>query len=205
MKNPRMNAAKSGVFIKSLSAGLSLCALLCAGGCAKPPVEEMENAASAVTRAENDPDAVRYAAAILTRARDALSSMRSEAEAKRYGSAKSFAAEAISAAERAIAAGRAGAVLAREEAASLLDQVKNSLEETGKSLENAKTVQGIALDFNILDRDYDGARRIAAQAELSLAGENYQDSIGKSRTARGMLSDINSEISGAVISGSRKE
>ena len=200
------NAGTPGVLLKrGLPAALVICALLLAGACAKPPTEEMENAASAVTRAENDPDAVTYAAATLSRARDALSRMRSEAESKRYDSAKSFAAEAVSAAEKAIADGRSAAARAREEAASLLGQVKTSLEETGKSLENAKTVQGIVLDFNALDQDYDSARRTTAQAEVSLAGNNYQDSMDKSRTARGMLSVIDGKISGAAISVSRKK
>jgi hypothetical protein len=201
-----INTVKPGVLLmKGLPAGLLICALLLVSGCAKPPTEEMDNAASAVTRAENDPDAVTYAASTLSRARDALSRMRSEAESKRYDSAKSFAAEAISAAEKAIADGRTAAARAREEAASLLGQVKTSLEETGKSLENAKTVQGIVLDFNALDQDYDSARRTTAQAEASLAGNNYQDSADKSRTARGMLSIIDSKISGAAISVSRKK
>jgi hypothetical protein len=45
----------------------------------------------------------------------------------------------------------------------------------------------------------------AAPAELSLAGNNCQDSIGKCRTIRGMLTTINSKISGAAISVSRKK
>jgi flagellar biosynthesis/type III secretory pathway protein FliH len=184
---------------------LLICALLLAAGCAKPPTEEMENAASAVTRAENDPDAVTYAASTLARARDALNRMRAEAEAKRYDGAKNYAAEAVSAAEKAIADGRAAALRAREEASSILGQVRISLEETGKSLENAKTVPNIILDFEDLDQDYDSARRTTAQAELSLAGNNYQDSIDKSRTARGMLTVIDGKISGAAISVSRKK
>jgi flagellar biosynthesis/type III secretory pathway protein FliH len=179
--------------------GLSLLA------CAKPPTEEMENAASAVTRAENDPDAVTYAGSTLTRARDALNRMRAEAESKRYDAAKNYAAEAVSAAEKAIADGRAAAAQAREEASALLGQVKTSLEETGKSLENAKEVKNTNLDFNALDQDYDSARRNTAQAELSLAGNNYQDSIEKSRTARGILSGIDTRLAGAVTAVSRKK
>jgi vacuolar-type H+-ATPase subunit I/STV1 len=178
---------------------------LLAAGCAKPPVEEMENAASTVTRAENDPDAVTYAAGTLSRARDALTRMRSEAESKRYDAAKSYAAEAVSAAEKAIADGRAAAAQTREEASALLGQVKTALEETGKSLDKARDVRNIDLDFNTLDRDYDSARRTAAQAEVSLAGNNYQDSIEKSRTARGILSGIDTRIAGAATLVSRKK
>jgi hypothetical protein len=174
-------------------------------GCAKPPTEEMENATTTVTRAENDPDAITYAASTLARARDAISRMRSEAEAKRYDAAKNYAAEAISAAEKAIADGRAAATRTREEAATLLTQVKTSLTETGTSLENAKGVKNIDLDFQSLDQDYDSAQRTTAQAEVSLAGNNYQDSIDKSRTARGILSVINTKVSGAAVSVSRKK
>jgi hypothetical protein len=185
---------------------LALLALsLLAAGCAKPPTEEMENAASAVTRAENDPDAITYAASTLNRARDALTRMRSEAEAKRYDAAKSYAAEAVSAAEKAIADGRAAAARVREEASTLLDQVKTTLEETGKSLDKARNVRNIGLDFDTLDQDYDNAQRTAAQAEVSLAGNDSQDSIEKSRTARAILSGIDTRVAGAAVSVSRKK
>jgi hypothetical protein len=195
-----MNSGLTGVLILALGV-LSLLA----AGCAKPPTEEMENAASAVTRAENDPDAVLYAGSTLARARDALNRMRGEAESKRYDAAKSYAADAQSAAEKAIADGRAAAGRAREEASTLLGQVKTTLEETGKSLDKAREIRDIDLDFNTLDQDYDSAQRTTAQAELSLAGNNYQDSIEKSRTARGILSGIDTRIAGAATSVSRKK
>jgi hypothetical protein len=178
---------------------------LLAAGCAKPPTEEMENAASAVTRAENDPDAVNYAAGTLTRARDSLNRMRAEAESKRYDAAKNYAVEAAAAAEKAVADGRAAAARIREEASTMLGQAKTSLEETGRSLEKAKGVENIDLDFAVLDQDYNSARRSTAQAELSLAGENYQDSIDNSRTARGVLSGIDTRITGAAVLVSRKK
>jgi hypothetical protein len=165
----------------------------------------MENAVSAVTRAENDPDAVTYAAGTLTRARDALNHMRAEAESKRYDAAKNYAAEAVSAAEKAVADGRAAAARNREEASTLLGQVKTSLEETGESLGKAKGVQNIDLDFVLLDQDYDNARRSTAQAEVSLAGDRYQDSIDNSRIARNILSGIDSQIAGAAVLVSRKK
>ncbi|MDR2102358.1 MAG: DUF4398 domain-containing protein, partial [Treponema sp.] len=85
-----------------LIAGLVILAFF-QGGCAKPPTEEMNNAAAAVTRAENDADAVTYAGNLLVRARDTLTRMQIEAEAKRYDAARALAAEAISAADKAIA------------------------------------------------------------------------------------------------------
>ena len=78
----------------------------------------MENAEAALVRAENDPDAAAYAGNTLLRARDALASMRAEAEAKRYDAAKTYAAEAVNAAEKAVNDGRAAAARAGEEAAA---------------------------------------------------------------------------------------
>jgi hypothetical protein len=207
MQNHKISKNKANSrALKAAALILALATLaILAAGCAKPPTEEMEKAASAVTRAENDPDAAAYAASTLNKARTALNQMRTEAESKRYDEAKNYAAEAINAAEKAIADGRAAAARIREEASTLLGQVKTSLEETAKSLKNAREVKNAGLNFNALDQDYDSARRSAAQAELSLAGNDYQDSIEKSRTAKDILSGINTTLSGAVTSVSRKK
>jgi hypothetical protein len=174
-------------------------------GCEKPPVAEMEAAESAVIRAENDSDAINYAGTSLTRAREALSRMREEAASKRYDAAKNYAAEAIGAANKAISDGRAASVRAREEAAALLATVKGTLEETGQTIDNAKTVKNIDLDFNAVDQDFDTARQTTDQAEVSLAGNKYQDSMEKSRAARGILGDISARIAGATVVVSRKK
>jgi hypothetical protein len=63
--------------------------------CAKPPTEEMDNALAALTRAENDPDAVMYAANLIARARSALTQLQAEAAAKRYDAARTYAQETI--------------------------------------------------------------------------------------------------------------
>jgi hypothetical protein len=165
----------------------------------------MDAAESAVIRAENDSDAVTFAGSTLARAREALNRMREEAASKRYDAAKNYAAEAVAAAGKAISDGRAASARAREEAAALLATVKDSLEETGHSIGNAKAVENIDLDFNQVDGDFDTARRTADQAEVSLAGNNYQDSMEKSRTARGILGDISARIAGAAITVSKKK
>jgi hypothetical protein len=174
-------------------------------GCAKPPVAEMDAAESAVIRAENDSDAVNFAGNSLARARDALNRMREEAASKRYDAAKDSAAEALSAANKAISDGRAASARAREEASALLATVKDSLGKTGEAIDNARAVENIDLDFDAVDQDFDNARRTTDQAEVSLAGNKYQDSMEKSRTARGILGDISSRISGAAVAVSRKK
>ncbi|MDR1586211.1 MAG: DUF4398 domain-containing protein [Treponema sp.] len=174
------------------------------GACAKPPVEEMNNAQDAVTRAENDADAVFYAGSALARARDALNRMQTEADAKRYDAAKSYAAEAVAAADKAIADGRAGAARARNEAAALIAGLKPALTETGQGLKAAQSAR-LALDFASLNRDFEAARLSAEQAEIALSGNQYQDAIDKGNSARAGLSDINQKLSEAASAISRKK
>jgi hypothetical protein len=186
-------------------AGIAVLLTLFWAACAKPPLAEMDAAENAVIRAENDSDAVNFAAGSLVRAREALSRMQEEAASKRYEAAKNYASEAVMAADKAINDGRAASARAREEAAALLATVKDSLEETGRYIDTAKAVEHIDIDFNQVDQDFDFARRTTDQAEVSLAGNRYQDSMEKSQTARGILGDISSRITGAAITVSRKK
>jgi len=182
-----------------------VCVLLALGitGCAKPPTEEMNMAVEAVTRAENDADAVLYAGNTLARARDTLNRMRAEAESKRYDAAKTLAAEAIAAAERAVADGRTGAARAREEAASLLLSLRPEIEQTGQGIQSARNA-GLRLDYNELNRDYEAARQSADQAEVALAGNRFQDALERGRSSRAALSGINQKLTDAVTSISSK-
>jgi hypothetical protein len=182
-----------------------LLAVFFAASCAKPPVQEMDAASSAVTRAENDADAVAYASGTLARARDALNRMQTEAEARRYDAAKTFAAEAVSAAEKAIADGKTGAARTREDAEGLVMGLRGSIPETESSIRAAKRAGNLQVDFNAVDRDFETARRTADQAEVSLAGNNYADAVEKGRTARGMLGDIDGRLSSAATAASRKK
>jgi hypothetical protein len=174
-------------------------------GCAKPPVEEMENAEAALARAENDPDAVTYGNASIIRARDARTNMRAEAAAKRYDAAKTYAQDVISSAERAIADGKTGAQRSRDEAAASLNGAQTSLGETQKNIDAAKEVKGLQLDFDGVDGDYASARSQADQAQSSLNAADYKGSLEKSQSARSLLGDINARISQASIATSRKK
>jgi hypothetical protein len=186
-----------------LAIALALAALI--SGCAKPPTEEMENAEAALTRAENDPDAVAYGNASIIRARDALVNMRAEAAAKRYDAAKTYAQDAVTAAERAIADGRTGAQRAREEASASLNGARSSLGETQKNIEAAKDVKGIQLDFEEIDRDYDVSQSQTDQAQSALNVGDYKGSMERSQSARSLLGDINTRISQASIVTSQKK
>ena len=173
-------------------------------GCAKPPTAEMDNAVEMVTRAENDIDAVTYGSGSLSRARNALASMRTAAASKRYDSAKSYAAEAVTAAQRAIEEGRTGVNRAREEATSLLSELRPLIIETEQGI-NAAKAAGLPLDFDSVNRDFETACTNADQAQASLSAGQYQESSNRSRTARSGLITINQQLSGTATSVSRKK
>ncbi|MDR2602803.1 MAG: DUF4398 domain-containing protein [Spirochaetaceae bacterium] len=173
--------------------------------CAKPPVEEMNNAIAAVARAENDPDVMAYAVNSLARAREALSNMQTEADAKRYEQAKKFALDAENLAERAIADAKNFIGRQKDEAASALSLMKEALVTTEDTLQNAHASGGKGLDLPRLDNDFASARQTAGQAEMANEESRYGEAIEHSQNARSALSLITSEISQAAISANRKK
>jgi len=183
---------------------IALVVAVLAAGCAKPPTAEMNNATEAVTRAENDSNAVTYAGGSVARARDALTRMNAEAAAKRYDSARSYAAEAVTAAERAINDGRAGAERARSEASNFIADLKPLVAETEQGI-NAARAARLPLDFKSIDNDFDTARSNVAQAEAAYAGSRYGETIDRGRAARVILNGINQQLSTATLGVTRRK
>ena len=179
--------------------------ILALAACAAPPVEDMQKAQDAVMRAESDADAVAYAGSSIVRARDALTRMQDEAEAKRYDAAKNFAVEAVSYAEQAIADGRTGVARAMDEAANLINSLAGPLAETAGALNAVRSVEGIQLDFDSLVRDLSTAQNTYDEAWQSFNADNYRDTIEKGQAVRSMLADINARITDAAIVTSRKQ
>ena len=169
--------------------------------CATPPKEDMDKALDAVFRAESDPDAVAYAPLLLVRARDALTRMQSEADAKNYDEARRFAAEAVNNAERAISDGRTAAARARDEAANLLATLPNTLAETSSTVNAAGGLPGL----DELSGEVDLARNTYDNAQQHFEEENYIDAISNAETVRSLLSDVNTRINGAAGVASRKK
>lgn len=179
--------------------------ILLLAACATPPTEEMNKAYDAVTRAENDADAVSYAGNTLTRARDALTRMQNEADAKRYDMAKTYATQAINSAERAIADGKAGAARAREEASTLVEDLGVPLVETGEALSSARNVENISIDYGALSENLNTARETYDEARQNLAEEKYPEAVAQGETVRSTLAEINTSINEAVEATSRKK
>jgi hypothetical protein len=174
-------------------------------GCAKPPVEEMNNAIAAVSRAENDPDVVNYAANSLLRAREALAQMQGEADAKRYDAAKRLAGDAQTLAEKAISDSRAAALRVREEAETAVRAMQNALTETNQTLNDAHRSRPAGVNITQLDQDFAAARNDADQAVIAQAESRYREAVDTSQRVRAALSAITSSLSQAVISTSRKK
>ncbi|MDR1148233.1 MAG: DUF4398 domain-containing protein [Spirochaetaceae bacterium] len=174
-------------------------------GCAKPPTEEMNNAIAAVSRAENDPDVVNYAAPSLARARETLAQMQAEADAKRYDAAKRLAADAQALAEKAVDDGRAAVARAREESENAIRLMQNSLSETEQVLTDASRSKPAGVNLPQLEQDFEDARGIASQAVAAQSGNRYSEAVDKSQTVRAALSSITSRLSQSVISVSRKK
>ena len=186
--------------IKIVSVIIAL--VLMGTACASPPTTEMNNAIAAVTRAENDPDAVFYAGNTLIRARDALNRMQAEADAKRYDAARSYAAEAIAAADTAIADGRAGTIRARDEATALVQGLPAAIAETDQNIRAARGA-GLDLNFPALNHDLENVRQDTSQAESFLSANMFQDALDMGRTAQSGLTDINLRLSAAALAVSR--
>jgi hypothetical protein len=172
--------------------------------CATPPTEEMNAAHDAVIRAENNANAVTYASNTLIRARDALTRMQSEADARRFDAALNFSAEAISLADRAIAEGNAAAALAREEAAHLLDSLGVPLAQTTDAFNAAEQARVLDLDYDALALDLLTARENYYNAQRNFEENNYRDAIIQGQNARVILSDINADMNRAAQLAVRK-
>jgi len=179
--------------------------VLAFSACTVPPLEEMQKARDAVTRAENDADAVTYAGNLVVRARDALTRMESEADSKRYDAVKEYAIEAINNAERAISEGQSAKERSKSEASALLDALKSLLTETQNAINKARSVPNILLDFNALTQDLNQARKIYDEAQQSFQAGNNLDAVAKGQSARTLLSDINTRINEAAFETSRKQ
>jgi hypothetical protein len=172
--------------------------------CARPPIDEMNEAEEAVARAENDPDAVTYSGSLITRAQDALALMYEEADAKRYDSAINYANEAIELADRAINEGLTASLRARQEALAAVSAVRPQILETESRIETAKAAD-LPLDFNSIDSEFDATRRTYDQAQSAVSASRYQEAVFLSNNVRAGLNGINQKLGSSVMAVSRKK
>ncbi len=215
-------------YVSILSALISIFAVLALSACAKPPSEEMENAAAALARAENEPNVVEYAGNTLTQAQNAYRRMNEAANAKQYDEAKLLAEEAINLAERAVSEARRAAeakVLAdageaktaeeaaavdndekaRSDASNLINAVKSSVAEAEQALKNAQTVRNIELNTNAILHEIEMAKQLIQEAEASLAEKKYEEAEDTAADARSAVSTAMTLIAEAARERSSKK
>jgi hypothetical protein len=201
-------------YVSILMALITILAVLAVSACAKPPAAEMENAAAAVTRAENEPNILTYAEETLRQARSSLTRMNDAASTKQYDEAKLIAQETINFAERAITEARTGAERAAEaariaatqssaNAENLIRTVKASIAETEQALENAQN--NIPLDASAIVYQIETAKELIQDAEASLAANNYKEAEDTAAEARSSISNAMSLIAEAARQSSRKK
>ncbi|MCL2230987.1 MAG: hypothetical protein FWC01_07810 [Treponema sp.] len=166
-------------------------------GCAKPPEAEMAAAREAVFKAENDSNAVEFGGASLARARASLRLMQEEADAKRYDSAKTHAADAITAANRAVADGRANSQRAVTETDSLISTLRIEIEEATRNVNGAR-YSNLRLDYDALDRALADAHNTTDQAAQDQAEGRSQQALDRARIVRSNLSEINQMVASAA-------
>jgi hypothetical protein len=187
---------------------VSICVVLffaLASSCAKPPVEEMEAAREAVTRAENNANAVAYAESGVRRARSALERMDEEAKAKRYDSAKAAAAEAVAAAEKAISDGQAASARTADDASNLIVSVKTEIQAAEQALDTAWKNGVKNINFGALNETAEEAWKSVERAEMSLAQGRAQDALNDAGQARRSAAQITLALSEGTRAGSRKQ
>jgi hypothetical protein len=175
------------------------------GSCAKAPLAEMEAANAAFTKADADADAKAYAPESLSKARDIVSRMKTESDAKRYDAAKSLAKEATEASEKAIRDGASAKLKAKDDSGAAIKAAKDALAEVRKAFAAAKGVRRIKLDVKAVDQDVQDAAKGISAAEGDASKADYRSALSKAQTARTKLADVQQRISEAVrATGAKK-
>ncbi|GMO47423.1 MAG: hypothetical protein Ta2G_02860 [Termitinemataceae bacterium] len=173
--------------------------------CGKPPLDEMNNAVAALSRAENNPDVPIYAAGSLSRARAAVESMQSESDGRRYDAAKQLAEEAIILSEKAISDAQTAIARSKEDAQNAIESLDAAINEADQTIKDARRSGQKGIDFSEIGKEFEAAKLNAEEAKLANADRKYREAIDKSQNARGQLTSITSKLSQTVIATNRKK
>ncbi|MDR0908257.1 MAG: DUF4398 domain-containing protein [Spirochaetaceae bacterium] len=172
--------------------------------CSKPPTAEMDAARAALANAENDPDAASYSANAIARAKDLLAQMEAASQAGNYDSAKSLAAEVVSAANKAIEDAKTAAAQAQNDAQTAINAAKTLMNETTASLENAKGAK-LKLDFAGLEGEMTQAQSTIDLSQTDYNNGRYNDAKQKAENARSAIASVQSRVAeGAQVVNRKK-
>jgi len=184
---------------------ISLTLILALGSCAKPPTAEADAARAAVAAAESNPDVPMYAANTLARAKDSLSRMQNELDAKKYESAKTLALETVKIADEAAAEAKTAKERVKASASSVFDSLKKNIAETEKALAAAGKTRGIKLDFTAASAELAAIKKAMDAAGSDFNSGAFKTSLEKGESAQSRLTALNRLISDAVRDASKKK
>lgn len=192
---------QSGYRNQSLLAVVVALAVVVLTGCSEVPTTDIEVADQALARARAA-GAADYAADSLKAAEDARAQLDTELKAQEqrfalvrsYDRALELAAASKSAADRAEQDAVEARTVAREEAATLIAEVRTSLIEVKGLLDKAPRGKGSEVDLAALRTDLTGIETAVAELDSSFAAGNYLDAKTRAQAARENAARIESEI-----------
>lgn len=196
--------ARPGITIAITAITIAI-AIAVIASCAQPPEEEMAAARQAVQEAERNPDVPQYAPRPLEEARQLLSQMESAAENRQHDTARTLAGQARTTAQRAVQDATTAKDNARTRARAAITAATSSMEEAQNTLDNARGVSGVRLDFQAIRSDLDTQAREIAAAETAFGNDQFAEAESRAENARSSLSELVQRISDAVrVASGRK-
>lgn len=169
-----------------LSAFMLVALLFTAGGCAKPPEQEMADARSAMENARSL-KAELYAFEGYKKALEAHSKAQQAFEAKQYREAKRFAIRTKEEADASILIARKNMESLREEARRAIDVLDSTLSEVNQVLENRK--EEIANELEALNAGFDLVKTAYETGEYKKAEEKAAKLIEKANKVMSRFED----------------
>ena len=179
--------------------------LLVLAGCGKPPQAEIAAADQALGEARSA-QAAEYAKESLKAAEDAKAQLDAELKAQEdkfalfrsYDKSTELATAAKQAADRAKTDAVEGKERAREEASSMIAQVRASVLEVQQMLDSAPKGKGTEADLAVLRSDLTGVETALTEMDSAFAEEKYLESIAKAEAAKQNVDSIRGEIERAM-------
>jgi len=185
----------------SLKCGVVLFGVL-AAGCAEVPQTEVDAARQAIVSAR-DAGASEYAPAALTAADEGLQKLEAELKAqsekfaltRSYDEAKKLATAAQEAGNNAQTEATHNKEVVRQEAVSLIEEVKAELTEVKELVENAPKGKGSEEDIAALKSDVTSMETELAEADQALASGSY----GQAKTRAGAVREGATRVRNEVL------
>jgi len=163
--------------------------LFTAGGCAKPPEQDMADARSAIENARSLKAEI-YAFESYKKALEAHSKAQQAFEAKKYGDARKFAIITKEEADASILIARKNMESMKEAARKAIDVLDSTLAEVYRILENRK--EEIANELEELDAGFDLVKTSYESGDYKVAGEKAERLIEKANRVMSRFEDSHS-------------